>query len=136
MDSLSILMGYILNGIRKSKVTEAVTTDFKDALNNDLIALWKKIKPIFIVEDKRLVDKIEKNPDDEVAQAGLKYKLAEKLEETEFHSMVTEMVDKIKKLEAEGKPKVVKNNKIDNKGSNNIIIQDSKISGGINKPVK
>jgi hypothetical protein len=136
MDILSLLMGYVLKGIKKSKVTETVTTDFKEALNNDLIELWKKIKPIFIVEDKKLVEKIENNPDDDIAQAGLKYKLYQKLEDTEFKEMVSGIIEKIQKLEKENNSKIVKNNKINNKGSHNIIIQDSKISGEINKPLK
>ena len=136
MDVLSVLMGYVLNGIKKSKVTDTVTTDLKDALNNDLIALWKKIKPIFIVEDKKLVDKIENNPDDEVAQAGLKYRLSEKLEDSEFKSMVNDLIEKIQKLENENKPKVLKKNKVTVKGNHNITITDSNVSGGITKPIK
>lgn len=136
MDFLSVLMGYVLNGIKKSKVTETVTSDFKDAINNDLVLLWNKIKPIFIVEDKKLVDKIENNPEDEVAQAGLKYKLSEKLEDSQFKEMVSELIEKIQKLESENKSKVMKENKVTVKGSHNITITDSTVDGGISKPTK
>ena len=128
MDVLSSLMNYVVTGIKKSKVIKSVKTDFNDAISNDLIALWKKIKPIFIVEDNKLVEKIENNPDDEVAQAGLKYKLSEKLEDTQFKTMVSELIENIKKLETENKPKMVKKNKIANKGDNNTIIQNSHIN--------
>ena len=136
MDTLSLLMGYVLNGIKKSKVTDTVTSDFKDALNNDLISLWKKIKPVFIVDDKKLVEKIEKNPDDELAQADLKYKLSEKLEDTQFKMMIDELIEKIQKLENDTKPKEKKNNNVAIKGSHNITITDSNVSGGITKPTK
>ncbi len=134
MDLLSVLTGYVLTGIKKSKAVETVTNDFSDAISSDLIDLWKKIKPIFIVEDAKLVEKIEKDPNDAVAQGGITYKLSQKLDQDEaFKKMVLDIVTEIQKKEEENKPKGGIHNTVHNTGNQNIIVQGSNISGHINK---
>jgi nucleoside phosphorylase len=53
-----------------------IGNDFADAANNDIRAIWKKVKPLFIEE----VEELAKSPDDPDAQAGVRNKLKKAVE--------------------------------------------------------
>ncbi|MBK8967065.1 MAG: 5'-methylthioadenosine/S-adenosylhomocysteine nucleosidase [Saprospiraceae bacterium] len=53
-----------------------IGNDFANAANNDIRAIWKKIKPLFIEELKDLAD----NPDDPAAKGALEMKLRKAVE--------------------------------------------------------
>lgn len=53
-----------------------IGTDFAHAANNDIRALWMKVKPLFIKE----VEKLAKDPEDVDRQGAVRMKLADELE--------------------------------------------------------
>lgn len=53
-----------------------IGTDFANATNNDIRALWRKVKPLFIKE----VEKLAKDPEDVDRQGAVRMKLADELE--------------------------------------------------------
>lgn len=65
----------------KSKAAKKVGSDFSEAFNNEALLLWKKVKPLFIYEDKNVAEELEEKPDDEMVQNGFQYQFSKKLDE-------------------------------------------------------
>jgi hypothetical protein len=127
MKLLAKVFDFLLKGIKNNKTLSSINNEFSEAFNNELSLLWKKLKPIFIIEEPDLVKKIEDNPDDEAAQAGLKYHLSKLLEKKEFIETIKPHLDILNQKEKEQK---VNNLRIE--GESNIGIMDLDNSGTIN----
>lgn len=127
MDFLSVLIGYVLNGIKKNKATKKITSDIMDPISDRTIALWEKIKPEFIKSNKDLAERIEANPDDQKNQLDLKHKLQEKLADAEFKSMITEELNKIQLLEKNKSSNILNIHELNSSGDNAINIQNTDI---------
>lgn len=135
MNLLSKTFTYIISALTQNKVMTKVKGEFSEALNNELLALWNKVKPIFIKEDPLLVDNIEKDPENEIAQGGLKYQLSKHINDQDFISLIAPQLERIES-ELKKEKKEIKINKVNVSGTENITIVDSTISGNITKVEK
>lgn len=107
-----------------------IGSDFADAGNNEIRALWKKVKPLFIEE----VEALAKDPNEPDAQADVRNRLKKELVGKD--GLQRELAELLAESQKQGMPKFVKKNKVAVKGSHNITITDSNVSGGITKPRK
>ena len=51
---------FVYSGIVGSKAGKKVINDFSEAIQTDCIAFWEKVKPLFIVEDDSIEEKVVK----------------------------------------------------------------------------
>lgn len=89
METLALAaVGYMISSIKNSK-------GGKTASNELSTAIWNWIKPIFIQEDKELVNQFEENPEDEDTQSEMKLKVKRKAKnDSEFASHLATLVKK------------------------------------------
>lgn len=107
-----------------------IGTDFANATNNDIRALWMKVKPLFIKE----VEKLAKDPEDVDRQGAVRMRLADELEGNE--GLKQEIADLVGALLQDKTLMGKKKNIVKVKGDKNITIVDSKVSGSFNKNSK
>ncbi len=70
----------VVTPILKNKVFQQIGNDFSEALTNEGLALWQKIKPVFIQEDeKKALLQLEEKPADSQAQEEFQFFLVNKL---------------------------------------------------------
>lgn len=128
MEILSVLVGYLLNGIRKNKATDKIVSDILDPINEKTIELWEKIKPEFTRRNKNLAEQIELNPEDQKAQHEFSLWLQDQLKnDHEFRKVVTDEVNKIQQLEKIITGKAIDINVINSSGSKAFNIQNSSV---------
>lgn len=94
----SKISNFLFDLFRANKGIETVLSDFNEATGNEIKLFWKKIKPIFIQEDKDLVAQIEEKPNDVTLQTVLDYQIKKKLQDAEFAKEANELLAKIDKL--------------------------------------
>lgn len=124
---VSKLFGFILPFL-KSKSSKKIGGEISDAFNNEAIAIWDKIKFIFIKEDKEILEDLEKNPEDLDIQGAFKYKLKKLI--TENAELKSELEKLISKKEIKPKDISVENSKNVNIG--NITTRDGSVQIGDN----
>lgn len=91
----TLLFPAALNEIKK---------DFADATNNEIRAIWKKVKPLFIEE----VEELAKDPEDADAQADVRNRLKKELEaETGLQSELVQLLEQVKKQSGDSSISVV-----------------------------
>jgi len=134
MDTLTPLLNYLQNGIKLSKVEDR-TSDIENPKNELIIALWEKVKSNISEKNKKLIEKIENNPDDETTKKGLEYELSESLENGDFRSLITEMLKSIQQLESTDKQNRREKIVTKNTGDGNITVVGS-TAGNITSKVK
>lgn len=109
----------LLSAALKSRLINTIKGDFTEAITNEGLLLWKKIKPLFIEEDaKAVAENFEKAPDTADAQTAFRHFLTEALRKSP--EMKDEVVDFLQK-----KPQGLMNqyiNTINNSGSGDAII--------------
>jgi len=111
---ISKIAGFIFPFL-KGKAAKTIGSEISEAFNNEGLALWEKIKPIFIKEDKDFVTDLEKQPDDRDIQGMFNYKLKKLLESNNALKANLEAI--IKKADDNG-------DKIKVQGSKNINFGD------------
>jgi nucleoside phosphorylase len=80
-------------GVLFPAALKEIHTDFVDAVNGDIRALWKRVKPYFIEE----VQELATSPDDEDAQAAVRNKLKKAVEaDSGLRGELEGMVGKVK----------------------------------------
>ncbi|MBK8656757.1 MAG: hypothetical protein IPN20_23235 [Haliscomenobacter sp.] len=92
---------HLFDFFRKNKGIETIASDFNEAIGNEILLFWKKVKPIFIKEDKELIEKIEENPNDETLQGGLKYQISKKLSDDVFKKDLENFLKSLEKVQGE-----------------------------------
>ena len=75
LTTLAIVTFNLLYSVFTSKSGKIIRGEIADATNNTAIEVWEKIKPIFIEEDKKLLDEIKNNPEDVDYQEEFKLKI-------------------------------------------------------------
>lgn len=75
-NSIKLFLG-IANKAFKTKAGKIIKDDFSDAINNEVIAFWKKVRPIFIKDEEgeELAQKLESGTIIENEKDFLQYKL-------------------------------------------------------------
>ena len=90
--NISLTTKFITDIFSKNETAKEFKTDFIDA-----IITW--IKPIFLKEDKKLVEQLEENAQAKKTQQRLKLNLEELLENIEFKTKLKQfIVNQIKNL--------------------------------------
>ncbi|MCG8332313.1 MAG: hypothetical protein MI974_31795 [Chitinophagales bacterium] len=89
MESLAVAaIGYIISSVKSSKGGKAAS----DEMSN---AIWNWIKPIFIKEDKELINQFEKNPEDKDMQTEMKLRIKRKAKnDSEFASQLSTLIER------------------------------------------
>jgi len=97
-------VGDLLFGFfKKNKGVQEIKSDFNEAITNEILIFWQKVRPAFIKEDETLVKQIEEDPANETLQGGMKYQLSKKMEDEEFAQEVSKLLSKINEIkETEG----------------------------------
>jgi hypothetical protein len=111
----------------KNKVVGKIIEDFSEATQNDLIALWEKMKPIFIEQIGDDTAIFENNPENLEAKGAIASELRKIIKkdtelQTELLNILTKNIPSVKKV----------SNNISNSGNNNVFVQGSEIKGNIN----
>jgi len=106
--------GYVVSAIKGSKGS----TQAADEVST---GIWNWIRPIFIEEDKKLVEKLEENP--EKFKGALELKIEDEAEKNE--EFAKELVERVKKAGEQGG----KSNVINVTGDGNRVYQD--VTGNI-----
>ena len=82
----------------KSKAGEKIGSEISEAVNNEAIALWEKVRPWFIKDDPDLVAAFEEKPEESAPKGALEWKVNGLLEDDEtFRSAVIESMKAIEK---------------------------------------
>lgn len=90
--------GYLFDFFRANKGIKTILSDFNEAIGNEISLFWKKVKPVFIVEDKDLTEKIESDPENQVLQGGLAYQISKKMSNSSFSDDVKKLLEKIEEI--------------------------------------
>jgi len=133
MELLPKAYEYLLSGLSKSKSAANAKKEIGSAIDNEIGLLWKKVRPILIKEDPKLINQLEQKDLDDTITGGFKYLLSRKLEEDEFASMIETDLKKLIALEKadSSKRKIVNTSVV---GKDNVTIVDSKVKGFKFKP--
>lgn len=77
---LSIKVTDLLSAALQSRLLKTIKDDFAEAITNEGLLLWKKVKPLFIEEDAKIVvENFEKNPNAVDVRAEFQHILTEAL---------------------------------------------------------
>ncbi len=110
----------------KNKVAGKIIEDFSEATQNELIALWEKMKPIFIEQVGDDTTTFEKDPENKEVKEAIASELRKIMKKdaelnTELSNILTKNTPLSKRI----------SNNISNNGNDNVFVQGGEIKGNI-----
>ncbi|OQY05248.1 MAG: hypothetical protein B6I20_01610 [Bacteroidetes bacterium 4572_117] len=106
--------------LAKSKARKHIKNDFSEAINNEILDVWGKIRPIFIEEIEDETIKFENITEDTDANEAIQYELRKLLKKNDgVQKTVNELIKKTKKIN----PGITKENTVTVTGNDNTIFQ-------------
>ncbi|MFZ2898649.1 MAG: hypothetical protein WA004_08510 [Saprospiraceae bacterium] len=106
----------------KSKAGEKIGSEISEAVNNEAMALWGKVRPWFIKDDPKLVSAFEQKPEEPAPKGTLEWKVNGLLEDDEtFRNTVIESMKAIEKAKEASQNQ---GDRIQITGDHNIVVKD------------
>lgn len=86
--------------VLKGEAAKKIGKEVKEAVNNEAIILWNKVKSVFIekIQDPEIIKMLEANPSDAETHGVIKHELKKELQSNE--SLKNELIELVKKAEA------------------------------------
>jgi hypothetical protein len=120
--------------VLKSKAVQKMSADFSEAINNEILILWNKVKPLLIEEIADETNSFEESPEDKELQADIYAELKKMIKKDEL--LQNEIVALSQKV-AQENPAFSKQNILNFTGDFNIgVIDSNNVVINSNKPEK